>query len=208
MSATYVPVATRVSLLARLKNPEDQRSWEEFFNTYSRMIYGLATRSGLSDAEAQDALQETIIKVAEKMPGFQYNPAIGTFKSWLLTIARSRIIDSHRRRQREQARIVSSANPATGTALVERIADPASLNLDAIWDQQWKEGLVEAATDRVRRRVSPKQFQLYDCNVRKQWPAEKVARMLGVTAAQVHLAKHRITLLIKQQVRLIETGIL
>ena len=208
MSATRLTVATRASLLARMKNPEDQRSWEDFFNTYSRMIYGLATRSGLSDAEAQDVLQETIIKVAEKMPGFQYDPAIGSFKSWLLTIARSRIVDSHRRRQREQARIVSSAHPSSGTVAVERIADPASLNLDAIWEQQWMEGLVEAATDRVRRRVSPKQFQLYDCNVRKQWPAEKVARLLGVTAAQVHLAKHRITHLIKQQIRHVETGVL
>ena len=208
MSATKVTIATRASLLARLKNPEDQRSWEDFFNTYSRMIYGLAARSGLSDAEAQDALQETVIKVAEKMPNFQYDPAIGSFKSWLLTIARSRIIDTFRRRQRERARIVSNPNPASGTVAIERIADPASLNLDAIWEQQWKEGLLEAAVDRVRRRVSPKQFQLYDCNVRKQWPAEKVARMLGVTTAQVHLAKHRVTLLIKQQIRHIETGVL
>jgi len=206
MSATKLTVATRASLVARLKNPEDQRSWQDFFDTYSRMIYGLATRSGLSDMEAQDALQETIIKVAEKMPGFQYDPAIGSFKGWLLTIARSRIIDRHRRRQREQARIVSNSLPGSGTAAIERIADPASLNLDAIWEQQWKDGLIEAATDHVRRRVSPKQFQLYDCNVRKQWPAEKVARLLGVTAAQVHLAKHRITLLIKRQIRQIETG--
>src|SRR5262245_22462097 len=208
MSATKLTIATRVSLLARLKNPEDQRSWEDFYNTYSRMIYGLATHLGLSDAEAQDVLQETVIKVAEKMPGFQYNRAIGSFKSWLLTIARSRIIDTHRRRQREQARIVSGSLSSSRTAVIERIADPASLNLDAIWDQQWKEGLVEAATDRVRRRVSPKQFQLYDCNVRKQWPAEKVAQLLGVTAADVHMAKHRITVLIKQQIRLVETGVL
>ncbi len=207
MSFTKVPVATRVSLLARLKNPEDQRSWEDFFNTYSRMIYALATRSGLSDAAAQDIVQETIIKVAEKMPGFHYDPSIGSFKSWLLTIARSRIIDSHRRRQREQARMVSGPR-TSGTAIIERVADPASLNLDAIWEQQWKDGLVEAATDRVRRRVSPKLFQLYDCNVRKEWPAEKVAQLLGVTPAQVHQAKHRITALIKQQVRQIETGIL
>ena len=208
MSAVKLTIATRVSLLARLKNPEDQRSWEDFYNTYSRMIYGLATHLGLSDAEAQDVVQETVIKVAEKMPGFQYNPAIGSFKSWLLTIARSRIIDTHRRRQREQARIVSGSLPSSRTAVIERIADPASLNLDVIWEQQWKEGLVEAATDRVRRRVSPKQFQLYDCNVRKQWPAEKVAQLLGVTAADVHMAKHRITVLIKQQIRLVETGVL
>jgi RNA polymerase sigma-70 factor (ECF subfamily) len=208
MSSTKVTIATRASLLARLKNPEDQRSWEEFFNTYSRMIYGLATRLGLSDSEAEDALQETVIKVAEKMPGFKYDPALGSFKNWLLTIARSRIVDCHRRRRREQAHFVSQSHSSPGTSAIERIPDPATLNVDAIWEQQWKENVLEAATDRVRRRVSPKQFQLYDCNVRKDWPVEKVARVLGVSAAQVHLAKHRITLLIKRQVRHVESGVL
>ena len=208
MSPTKATIATRASLLARLKNPDDQRSWEEFYNTYSRMIYGLAIHLGLSDSEAEDALQETVIKVAEKMPGFKYDPALGSFKRWLLTIARSRSIDRHRRRQREQAHIISSFDSSSGTAAIERIADPATLDADALWEQQWKENLLEAATDRVRRRVSAKLFQIYDCNVRKQWPAEKVAKVLGVTTAQVHLAKHRVALRIKQEIRHVESGVL
>src|SRR5262245_20234211 len=38
---------TRRSLLDRLRNWEDQTSWQDFFNTYWKFIYGVAIRSGL-----------------------------------------------------------------------------------------------------------------------------------------------------------------
>src|SRR5438105_10855763 len=82
---------TRRSLLSRLKRCEDQESWSEFFDTYSKLIYRMALKAGLTDAEAQDVVQETMIVVARKLPGFKYDPALGSFKSWLLLIARRRI---------------------------------------------------------------------------------------------------------------------
>src|SRR5947209_6974351 len=84
-------IATRRSLLSRLKNWHDQASWQEFFDTYAKLIYRIAAKAGLKDAEAQDVVQETALVVAKKMPGFKYDPAIGSFKSWLLLITRRRI---------------------------------------------------------------------------------------------------------------------
>ena len=82
-------IPTRRSLLSRLKDWEDQASWQEFFDTYSRLIYCIAVKAGLTDAEAQDVVQETVIVVARKIPGFKYDPALGSSAfSWLL-ISRS-----------------------------------------------------------------------------------------------------------------------
>ena len=84
-------IPTRRSLLSRLKSWDDQASWREFFATYGRLIYCIAIKAGLTDAEAQDVVQETIIIVARKIPAFTYDPALGSFKSWLLLITRRRI---------------------------------------------------------------------------------------------------------------------
>src|SRR5215831_17246125 len=89
MNDDFMP--TRRSLLSRLKNWDDAQTWAEFFNTYGKLIYRVAYKAGLSDAEAQDVVQETIIIVARKIPGFKYDPALGSFKSWLLLITRRRI---------------------------------------------------------------------------------------------------------------------
>ena len=79
-AASENDIPTRNSLLARLKNWEDAESWIDFFNTYWRLIYGVAKRSGLTDSEAHDVVQETLLEIAKKMPGFRYDPAIGSFK--------------------------------------------------------------------------------------------------------------------------------
>ncbi len=49
-------IGTRHSLLSRLKDWDDQDSWRDFFNTYWKLIYGVAIKSGLTDAEAQDVV--------------------------------------------------------------------------------------------------------------------------------------------------------
>src|ERR1044071_7026683 len=92
-------IPTRASLLHRLKNWQDDASWRTFFDTYWKLIYGVARKSGLSDAEAQDVVQETLISVAKHIPSFKYDPAIGSFKTWLLNMTRWRIIGQFRKRQ-------------------------------------------------------------------------------------------------------------
>src|SRR6266545_4859896 len=91
-------IQTRWSLIGRLKDMDDQQSWQEFFDAYWKLIYAVALKAGLSDAEAQDVVQETVISVAKKMPEFKCDPAAGSFKSWLLTLTRWRIVDQLRKR--------------------------------------------------------------------------------------------------------------
>src|SRR5215510_5831101 len=89
---------TRRSLLSRLRDWDDQESWRDFFQAYWRLIYEVALKARLNDAEAQEVVQETVISVAKQMPGFRYDPARGRFKGWLLQITRRRIADLVRKR--------------------------------------------------------------------------------------------------------------
>src|SRR5215468_7208088 len=92
---------TRASLLNRLKDWQDEVSWKAFFDTYWRLIYGVARKAGLSDAEAHDVVQETVISVARKIEGFVYDPAVCSFKTWMLQLTRWRIINQLNKRRRE-----------------------------------------------------------------------------------------------------------
>ena len=191
---------TRHSLLSRLRNWEDQESWREFFETYWKLIYGVAIRAGLSEAEAQDVVQETVLSVAKKMPGFRYDPAVGSFKSWLLLITRRRIADHLRKRSRQPAVAEPLPGEEAETSLVERMPDPAGPDLESVWDEEWNKAILGAALQRIRRQVDAKQFQIFDSYVLKEWPVEVVSQTLGVSAAQVYLAKHRISALLKKEI--------
>lgn len=195
---------TRRTLLSRLREWDDHESWKEFFQTYWKLIYGVAIRSGLSEAEAQDVVQDTIVCVARQIPNFRYDPAQGSFKSWLALITQRRIND-HLRRQYRQPRAVApdAGDTSARTQLAERIADPGS-ELDRIWDEEWKEHILETALQRVKRQVEPQHFQIFDCYVRKEWPVSEVARTFGVKTGQVYLVKHRVAALLAKELRDLE----
>src|SRR5437867_8951662 len=91
-------IPTRRSLLSRLRNWEDHASWQQFFDTYWKLIYTVALKSGLSDTEAEEVVQETVISIARKMPSYQYDPTNCSFKGWLKHVTRLRILDQYRKR--------------------------------------------------------------------------------------------------------------
>jgi RNA polymerase sigma factor (sigma-70 family) len=191
---------TRQSLLVRLQDWDDQESWRDFFNTYWRLIYNTAVKSGLTDAEAQEVVQETVVAVAKQMQDQKYDSAAGSFKAWLLRLTRWRIADQFRKRRPDAAPAAEHPDETRRTAVIDRIPDPASLDVDAIWDEEWEQTVLEAATERVKRQVNPDQYQIFDLYVIRKWPARKVAKTLNVSLTQVYLAKHRIVRLVKKEV--------
>lgn len=214
---TFIP--TRPSLLARLQDGEEQAGWQEFLDTYGRLIRGAALKSGLTEEEADDALQETALAVVKNIGGFQYDPAKCSFKSWLLLITRQRII--WQVRKREKLGVGPSACPpgvsAGGTlkrelqhgdgprtSTIDRIPDPAFADLDAHWEDEWQENLLSAALTKVKRQVKPKQFQMFDLCALQHWPVREVARTLRVSVAQIYLARHRVSALLKKEVKRLE----
>ena len=196
-------VATRRSLVDRLRNWDDRKRWQEFFDTYWKLIYSAARKSGLTDAEAQEVVQETIITVAKKIDKLRYDPAIGSFKGWLLQITRWRIVDQFRKREPGAAKRPRSPDDRF-TATIERVPDSNAVDLDAVWEAEWQENLFAAAIARVKKKVEPKQFQIFDCYVRKEWPAQKVADQLRVKVGQVYLARHRVAALLKKEIKSLE----
>ena len=197
-------IPTRRSLLTRLKNWDDQESWKDFFDTYWKLIYGVAIKAGLNDAEAQEVVQETIIAVAKQMEGFKYDPQIGSFKGWLLHTTRWRIGDQLRKRRGQAGALGREYKTSTRTATVERIPDPAGSNLEAIWEKEWRNNIFAAAIEKVKHRVDARQYQIFDLYVIKQWPVKKVATTLGVKPGQVYLAKHRVFALVKKEIANLE----
>lgn len=196
-------IPTRASLIDRLKNWQDQSSWQEFFDIYWKLIYGVARKAELSDAEAQDVVQETMASVAKHMPTFKYDPKIGSFKAWLLNMTRWRITDQLREREPLDDHR-SSSDDATGTGTVEKVVDPASQDLDEFWEIEWEKNLVEAAIAKVKRRVDPQTYQLFDFYVNKEWSPEKVGARFGVSVDLVYMAKHRVIAMLKEEIRRLE----
>ncbi len=200
---------TRKSLIARLENWEDRKTWEEFYQTYWRLIYSVAVKAGLRPEEAMDVVQETILGIAKQSKENRYDPNAGSFKSWLLNMTRWRIGDQFRKRRKDTAMARPDFDEdGRSESIVERVEDPQTGHLDRMWDAEWARNLTQAALEKVKRKVSVKQFQIFDCYVVKGWDTERVARELGVSITQVYLAKHRVGGVLKKEIAELEQRLL
>ena len=192
-------IPTRESLLGRLKDWTDDESWREFFGIYRRLIFSFAIKSGLSESEAEEVVQETVLSVAKTIKDFEYDPERCSFKGWLHHLAQKRIADRFRKRAREPL-LENFASETGRTPVMEQVADARAAGLDALWEEQWQRELLATAIARVKNQVSAEQYQIFDFHVLKKMPAAKVASALGVNAGQVHLAKHRISRLLEKEI--------
>ncbi len=193
---------TRLSLVARLKDSTDRDIWERFLSTYGPFLHRVALQAGLTQTEAQDAVQETVISVAKTMPAFKYDRSVCAFKTWLQHLARKRIADQLRKRRH------SGSNPPDAstvkTPFLERVPDPNTVDPDAAWEAEWRKTVFDAATRRVKNQAGVEQFQIFDFYVLKQWPVKKITATLGISTASVYVAKHRIMRMIKREVDRLE----
>jgi len=194
---------TRRSLIERLENWQDQQTWDEFYRTYWRLIYSVAIKMGLRQDEAWDVVQETTLSIAKQTKKKMYDPEQGSFKVWLWNMTKWRIQDQFRKRKKDSAMHPDSMHDDDSREdWVQRIADENnSQALENIWDAEWKKNLFNAALENIKLKVSPRQFQIFDCYVLKEWDARKVMEHLGVSLTQVYLAKHRVGAALKKELK-------
>ena len=197
-------IPTRYTLLSRLEDRGDQDSWREFFNIYWRLIYSVALKSGLTEAEAQDVVQETVISVAHDIHKFKRDRSLGSFKGWLCNLTRWRIADQLRKRTRALRPDDSRLDPNLPRPDVSEIPDPAANPAEAVWEEEWQANLLKAALESLKRRVREEHYQIFDLYVLRQRPVRDVARTLGVSVGFVYLVKYRMSARLKKEVRRLE----
>ena len=207
-------ILTRPSLLNRLKTGDNVESWQEFYRVYGKLVRDFAVQAGLTDTEADEVVQETAVAVARHLLEFRHDPKVCRFKTWLLNQASWRIKDQFKKRRRGgglagESPPIAGGSPAlpddtARTATVERVPDPTTVNLDALFEAEWRKNLLDAALEQVKAKFNLKQFQIFDLNVVKEWPARDVARSLGVSLANVYVTKHRFAAALKKEVARLE----
>ena len=144
---------TRSSLLRRVKDTEDQPSWREFNDIYGKLILGFAIKAGLTEDEAQEVVQETMIAAAKNLPSFRYDPKVCSFKTWLLNLSNWRVQDQLRKRQAPSAPRPAHGTPENGTETGTRTATVELYRTRPA--ANWKRSGTKNGEQRCWRRPSP-----------------------------------------------------
>ena len=106
---------TRSSLLVRIRDASDERSWTEFVDIYAPLVYGYCGKHGIQHADASDVSQEVLQAIVSAIGKFKYDPGRGGFRRWLMIVIRSKVNNFYKRRGRQPQ--------GTGETAVHKLLD-------------------------------------------------------------------------------------
>jgi RNA polymerase sigma factor (sigma-70 family) len=185
---------TRPSLLVRLRDPQDQEAWRTFLELYAPLIYGYARKNGLQDADAADLTQIVLHAVSTSVGRLDYDPALGTFRSWLFGVVRNQLAKWRRSQRQPQG--------SGDTEVAQQLAEhPAPDGTADWWETEFKRQRFLLASRQVRPQVSDEAWRAFWETTVENRSANDVADELQIKLGALYTAKSRVLALIRKQIQ-------
>ena len=185
---------TSPTLLGRLcRAPADQSAWEEFVERYGRKIYGWCRQWGLQEADAEDVAQQVLLKLADKMGTFRYDPS-KSFRAWLKTVTH------HAWRDFVEGRNRPGAGSGDTRVLEQLQTVQARDGLVDELDEEFNRDLLDEAMARVRLRVQPHTWQAFHLLAVEGRSGAEAAARLGMKVATVFVARSKVQKMLQEEV--------
>jgi RNA polymerase sigma-70 factor (ECF subfamily) len=175
--------STSTGLLARLRQ-RDRDAWERLARLYGPLVYSWCRRRGLRAEDAEDVVQDVFRAVAGHVAEFVHGPG-STFRGWLWTITRNKILDLYRLRRRRPEAAGGSDAQERLTQIPDRLEE--------------SEPEINAAGQLVRRALNYIRVEFTDETWQAFWRVmidgqapNEVALALGLSVNAVYIAKSRV----------------
>ena len=188
---------TRATLLAAVKSPEDRRAWDDFVTLYRPVIYRMARRRGLQDADAQDVTQNILVRIAGAIGRYEQKPGI-RFRHWLSRVARNAILTSISQKPHDAA--------TGGSVMRDLLEEQPDVSLDAEQDLETeyrREQYLRAAAI-VRTDVNEETWRAFEMTVIEGVSCEAAAESTGNSVGTVYAARSRVVKRLREQIALLE----
>lgn len=181
---------TRASLLVRIKDLKDSRSWGEFDAIYRPLLRRFAQARGLDRAAVEELAQECLAAIAGHIRAFEYQPRKGSFRGWLKALVNNRINSRLRRRE------IATLDAEQLDGMASPLPGP-----DELFDRLWMEEHLRACQAQVRAEVPATSFAAFEMYVLQGRPVEEVCRALGIKANLLYQIKYRVNRRILEKFR-------
>ena len=177
---------TRDSLLVQVRSPANREAWEQFTLIYRPVIYRLARRRGLQDADAQDLAQQVLMAVASAIGRWEKSDESVRFRHWLRRVARNAIVNALSRRPHDRA--------AGGSSIQELLLEQPQVDPESETqiELEYRRELYLRAAKIVRGEIEPETWRAFEMTVIENRSIDEAAMELGKPVGTIYAARSRV----------------
>jgi RNA polymerase sigma-70 factor (ECF subfamily) len=183
-------LATSQSLIGKLRSRDDS-GWQRMVELYTPLIYHWCRRSGFGPEETADLTQDIFRSVFQSIDQFQRTGENGTFRGWLRTIFKSRVVDHVRRNRTEPA-------GRGGSEALRWLENSPQTPADDEADPATK-ALFRRVLDLIEGEFNGQAWHAFWLTTVEERPAREVALELGMTPGAVRQAKYRVLRRVREE---------
>lgn len=196
------PLTTTTALLHSLRAESDGPTWDVFVDRYSPILQRVARRVGLSDADAADAAQQTLLEFVRDMRLGRFDRTRGRLRSWILSIAEHRSRDIQRCQARSAERFAGACFDLDGAAGLAEDAQSRARNMEAWWDEEERAYIAIRAWEEEREAGGhdPRSLRAFELVGLREVPPAEAARELGMSIEGIYSAKYRIAQRLRERI--------
>jgi len=184
--------STNITLIGRLRAPDDDTAWRAFVDLYTPLVYRHCRGRGLQDADAKDVTQEVFTQVSRGMRTFVYDPSRGRFRGWLGTIV-SHAIGKHFTRLRR-------AGQGVGGSDAGGLVAGAQNENDAAWTEEFNTQILRSALDRTRPEFETATWRAFELTWIGETTPQEAAALLERPVPWIYKARFKVLAQLKEQV--------
>lgn len=181
----YRNESTRSSVLAGVSEGRDGAAWARFFDTYAGFVFGVARRRGLTEADADEIVQQVMGELVNGKGLAQYDRTLGGFRQWLARRVVWRVANY---RRDGDARRAAEAGFADG----ERSETGQTGDLEEAFEEEWRGAVLEEALRRLREKSNPTHFAVFYASAIEGLDSEVVRQMHGIGADNLYQIRRRL----------------
>lgn len=135
---------TRPTLLYRITRERDEKTWDDFVSYYRDFIYLICCKMNLSHHDANDIVQQVLVKLWKKFPDFEYDES-KRFRSWLCRIIQNTSVDFFRKVASMNKKNEGYKSESWSAALPE---------IEALAEREWNDYLTTRALENIKPHFS------------------------------------------------------
>jgi RNA polymerase sigma-70 factor (ECF subfamily) len=186
---------TPISLLARLRNRDDDLSWRRLVDLYRPLIRRWLTRHDTPPDDVDELEGDVLEALVRELPTFEHNGRAGAFRCWLRTVTVNRLKGYWRARKTRPMPV----GAASFARMLEQLADPHS-DLSQRWDREHDEHVVRRMVRLIQGDFEPATWEAFRRQALDGERAVAVAAALGLTVNAVLLARSRVLRRLRKEV--------
>lgn len=177
----------------RVKNPDDEKSWEDFVFYYKKFIYIICRNMKLNHHDGEEVVQKVLLKLWEKLPQFEYNEG-SRFRSWLYVFISNAVKEFYRSSARANERKEKAAD-------LDEWKPSNSFNkeIEEKVEREWQNYISNIALENIMPEFSAKVMDAFR-QLNQGKPAKQLSLEMGLPTNTIYIYSQRVIKRLKKEI--------